>query len=42
MALALAGIDVNMVFRSFDLEPQGVKGEIGPLIYQVCDFGEAF
>lgn len=40
VALALAGADVKMVFRSFDLESQGVKGEIKSLIYQVCGFGE--
>lgn len=42
VALALPGADVNGVFRSFDLEPQGVKGEIKSLIYQVCGFGETF
>lgn len=40
VALALAGADVKMVFRSFDLESQGVKGEIKSLIYQVCGFRE--
>lgn len=30
VALTLAGVGVNMVFRSFALEPLGVKGEIEP------------
>lgn len=35
VAPALVGTDVNVVFRSFDLQPQGAKGEMVSLIYRV-------
>lgn len=40
VALALAGTGVNTVFRSFGLEPPGVKGEIEPCFIKCVTLGK--